>query len=367
MKREIKHPRIKTSLAIILSRYSLARLTLLYVTVTLALAGVLGYTFSVTRSDEPSFGTAFRSALASLFTTVDPLSSEGGNQDFPYYIAATCATVLSIILPIFLLGAFIFKLFRHDPIIWRKSVSIINYRGFGPSVHFRFYNGTNEELVDLRIEVFARISSSSPPNLVVNRKVGVAAADELAEGGYFGLCLPGVPTTVTVPLTTRLTLDDIVLGDVIQVQDATPGLVSKSRVEFLVIVKGTSLQTGENFTSVERYPAAGITLGHYQDIEVDPETDPKKWEGWVDFEKIRDIYVFAYGSLVAPAQLSSMLGYDLRPDDGPTRATLNGWRRTWNVGSNRESHPGRILTMDDGREYSGTPAFLGIEESRRSH
>lgn len=362
--KKIRHPRIRTSFAIVLSRHSVGRITMLYLVLSLMLAAIFGCIFSLTRSDHPSFGAAFRLALASLWTTVDPLNVGRGAETISYYAAAASTTALSVILPLFLLGAFIFKLFRHDPIEWRQMVSVINYRGFGTSLHFRFYNGTIEELGDLRVEVFVRIRSAGQPNLVVNRRVRVAAADELVEGGYFGLNMPGVPITIAVPLNTSLSLEEVVHGGSLQVQDATSGLVHSSRVDFLVIVKGTSLRTGENFTSVKSYSAAThLEVGHYQDIEVDENRDPKEWEGWNNFEGTRDIFLFAYGYLVSVEGISGLLGYPLKPEDGPISARLNGWRRTWNVGSNKESHPERVLTTEDGREYAGTLAYLGLERS----
>jgi cation transport regulator ChaC len=67
--------------------------------------------------------------------------------------------------------------------------------------------------------------------------------------------------------------------------------------------------------------------------------------------------LFAYGSLVSHRSLSATLG---RPVAAPRPATLRGYRREWNVGSNAESHPERLLTWPDGRPFTGTLAVLGL-------
>lgn len=74
------------------------------------------------------------------------------------------------------------------------------------------------------------------------------------------------------------------------------------------------------------------------------------------------VLLFAYGSLVSPASAASTLRYRPPPLDGPLPATLAGYRREWNVGSNRESHPERLLVESDGRPFAGTLAVLGLIE-----
>lgn len=72
--------------------------------------------------------------------------------------------------------------------------------------------------------------------------------------------------------------------------------------------------------------------------------------------------LFVYGSLVSQASAASTLGYRPATQDGPVPATLTGYRREWNVGSNHESHPERLLIAADGRPFTGTLAVLGLTE-----
>lgn len=72
------------------------------------------------------------------------------------------------------------------------------------------------------------------------------------------------------------------------------------------------------------------------------------------------VLLFAYGSLVSPASLAGSLRGRLRPAQGPVPATLLGYRREWNVGSDARSHPERVLVLPDGAEFTGTLAVLGL-------
>jgi cation transport regulator ChaC len=74
-------------------------------------------------------------------------------------------------------------------------------------------------------------------------------------------------------------------------------------------------------------------------------------------------FVFGYGSLVDPASASSTLGHDIAADRFRI-AGLAGWRRDWNVGSDRTSHPERTFVRADGSEFTGVTAVLGLTPAR---
>jgi cation transport regulator ChaC len=77
------------------------------------------------------------------------------------------------------------------------------------------------------------------------------------------------------------------------------------------------------------------------------------------FDENTGMYVFGYGSLVSPASVALTLG---RPVGRPevVRAHLAGWRRSWNVGTDRESHPERTFLVG-GQPFTGLAVVLGIE------
>ena len=83
----------------------------------------------------------------------------------------------------------------------------------------------------------------------------------------------------------------------------------------------------------------------------------------LDFERGDPVYLFGYGSLVSRRSTEQTLGRRLTDGDGPIRARLRGYRRSWSAGSNRESHPERTFVQADGTEFVGTVAVLGIDEA----
>ena len=63
-------------------------------------------------------------------------------------------------------------------------------------------------------------------------------------------------------------------------------------------------------------------------------------------------YVFGYGSLVSPESVESTLGHAI--DRAVFEyAQITGWKRAWNVGSDRHSHPERRFLRPDGSEFTG--------------
>ena len=71
-------------------------------------------------------------------------------------------------------------------------------------------------------------------------------------------------------------------------------------------------------------------------------------------------YVFGYGSLVSPESVESTLGHAI--DRAAFKyAEITGWKRAWNVGSDRHSHPERTFLRPDGSEFTGVTVVLGLE------
>lgn len=72
------------------------------------------------------------------------------------------------------------------------------------------------------------------------------------------------------------------------------------------------------------------------------------------------VHLFAYGSLVSPESLAATIGRAVPVGHGPLPAVLGDHAREWMVGSDRESHPERVLVAEDGSPFTGTLAVLGI-------
>ena len=69
------------------------------------------------------------------------------------------------------------------------------------------------------------------------------------------------------------------------------------------------------------------------------------------------MFVFGYGSLVSPESIESTLRHGI---DRSTveYARLRGWKRSWNVGSDKRSHPERTFRLADGSEFDGVTVVL---------
>ena len=71
-------------------------------------------------------------------------------------------------------------------------------------------------------------------------------------------------------------------------------------------------------------------------------------------------YVFGYGSLVSPESIESTLGHAI-DREAFEYARISGWKRAWNVGSDRHSHPERTFLLPDGSAFTGVTVVLGLE------
>lgn len=290
-----------------------------------------------------------------------------GDDSVLLYSVVLVASILRVILPVFLLGAFVFKLFRDDPLVWRKSISIEESAIDGPAVlRIRFYNATSSPLVNLTIQVFARVRSTGTPLFVRNAAFKVFQGEDLEvrDSAMWALSRPGVPFTVNVPLGTDLTARDMFDNNYLSL----PGegeIVSRDRVRLFVLASGTSLESGATFYSGCEYDLAkDLMLGHYGEVDVLYDKHPKLWKGWDRFEMNADLFVFGYSSLVSPSSVGTTLGRSVDPL-AFERAKLQGWKRVWSVGSDKSSHPERTFWRADGTEFDGVTVVMGIEESER--
>ncbi|MFG3557459.1 gamma-glutamylcyclotransferase family protein [Micromonospora sp. NPDC047557] len=365
LKRHRNHPRIRTSLGVRVGRLRLPTIVAVYALACVFAASLLAFTLTTASAKGMHYGIAFRLALATIFSPGEILLADGESP--AYYLFGGFASLLGILLPIFLLSAFVFKLFQQDPIEWRKVVSL-EPRTNGQSVLcFRFYNGTTSTLIRVSIQVIARVRSTGSPETVSNLALPLGARD--ANSNKLEASWPyarsGVPFTVVAALGEGLTAQETIDGTMVCLPRRDEA-VDKRRVSFLVLVSGIMLDTGNPFFSAREYKASeDLLLGHFQEIGTDYETPPRTWPGWPNFDGNGEIYVFGYGSLVSPQSVESTLGHEV--DQARFNyAILAGWRRSWNVASDKGSHPERTFRLADGSEYTGVTVVLGIEESRSS-
>ncbi len=351
-----RHPRIRSPLGLTLARWSLTRIVLAYVVLSLLLASLLASVLRAVSKDDVSLLDAVRKTFPAVWTGGAGLLDRDGESSVYYFLAA-CMTVVGVLLPLFLLGSFVFKLFNRDPLVWRSVVSVEDHE-HGPVLDFRYYNGLNTPLVGITTLVIARFQSSVRPNLRANLRLDVLDRDELKGDSYWAYSAPGVPFTFRVPLPGHDTADEVCSAPALSYGGRS---FDKAQLEFVVIASGTFTTTGGTFVSTKIFRADRDLLpGRFHDVEVDYDVVPRKWAGWDKFEENGDLYVFAYGSLASADSASRTLGRVLHPTAGPHPAVLRGWRREWNVGADASTHPQRRYVGTDGRDFDGVVASVGL-------
>jgi cation transport regulator ChaC len=359
--RALVHPLLVTPLAVRLSQWSLKRLVALYIAASLVVTLVLGLGLYATARPHRDLWPTLRATFSVLWGDGELLTADG--QTVPYYVLAASVAVAGTIMPLFFLGAFVFKLFRRETIVWRDGLSVIDYRDLGPTLVFRFYNGSRSPLVDVSIRVSSRVSSRQPPPLLVNNWMDVFIVDHLAAEACFPRLDPGMPSTVRTPLGGNTTADAIAAGPTIPVPGYEGGVQDKALVEFMVVARGTVLATGDSFVSFHHYSAGDVVSGHPQEISFEPAQRPEQWAGWDRYDDHQDIFLFAYGSMVNVESIASTLAYTPTPANGPIPAVLEGFERRWNVGVSATSREDRIYERRDGTRFTGMLVYLGIAPS----
>src|SRR5262249_26154181 len=157
------------------------------------------------------------------------------------------ATLLGVLLPIFMLGAFVFKLFHQEPLTWRKIVSIESRYNQPPLLVFRFYNSSTSDLVNMNIVVIARVLSTGEPRTITNVKLPVLErTGKLVDDASWPYSRSGVPFSIRVQLGDGLSARETVDRGLL----CLPGrdeAVECSRVAFLLVASGQVLESGNSF------------------------------------------------------------------------------------------------------------------------
>lgn len=344
-----------TPLSLRLGKASLLAIIALYVTASVALALLSGAVLSVLHRPRWDFGHGLRLAFEALWGLGELVREDG--QSTGYYLAAGAITVAGVLLPLLLLGSFVFKLLRHDPIKWRRKASLEDDPVLGAVLSIRFYPGTSSALGDLTTRVYARIAlTGSNPRSIINRPLKVHYSGRVVEESRIPYSSSGFPCTARIPLSRKRSATAAVVDGVFDVDGRE---VRKENLEIIAIVSGVVLDSGESFVSVRRYAGKDIIAGQPQWIDAVEGISPKKWLGWDNFEGNAELVVFVYGSMVNRDSMLKTLP-SLPAACGPSMAILEGWARSWNTGSDPRDQPERVWRGEQNEVFDGTIASLGI-------
>lgn len=383
--RRVKHPRLRRTLPLFISQQSITLIVVIYLVSSFLLSVLLAVGVHYTHPDRPSMAASLRMTISGIYSLRDMLDPADSGEGYAYLLIAWLTETLGLLLPVFLLGAFIFRLFQQNPIVWRKNISVLDFRNLGPTLAIRFYNGTADTLVNVRLRVDARQVSQEPSRVRLIQHLKLYTTTEMVDEVIWSMGLPGVPFTVWVPLDSTLPCTQIAQGKGVQLQGP---IISRRDVELLVVATGNAISTGESFTSMARYYLGDDVIqdGHPQDINIDrsfetpaigrnlirrrflrPFRRERGWGHWDHFEDVQPLFVFGYGSLVDPSSAAQTFGYEMFDEKGPISATLLGWSRAWNVPSGKHSHPERrLIDVASGQEFLGVMVALGIEKDAES-
>jgi cation transport regulator ChaC len=346
--RPIRHPQFSSPFDVRLSKWSLPVVLVTYLIFSLVWILLVAGLLVLLERPQPNALEAFRQSAWALWGPDNLFDLHG--QSASFYSLAILNAVVGVLLPLFVLGAFVFKLFRHDPLVWRRSVSLEAHTMGHYVLAIRFYNGFRVPLADVQVRAWLRWRPESHPTVFRNKQLRLFVRGDGENGLAWPLAMPAEPTTVRVYLEptsgTYPLFDDKILiqGEEVKRDDAT----------IVLIAQGMASSLNEEFRSIMQYSLEGIDEGLYQDVR------PGQLEGpeWDNFDGMQTQYVFVYGSL--------MRHEDLRAAglEGPEhlRATLDGWRRCWNVASD-PARKNRVYRKADGTVFPGWVGSLGLERS----
>src|SRR5690242_10876759 len=105
-----RHPRLSRSLPLWISQRSITRIVLIFLAVEFALSVILALFVMWLRPDHPGFVEGFRASSSSLYSIHD-IMEDVPNDAYGLLAVAWVTQILGILLPVFLLGAFVFRLF----------------------------------------------------------------------------------------------------------------------------------------------------------------------------------------------------------------------------------------------------------------
>lgn len=348
-------PKITAPFAVRLSRWSLPVILLFYLVLVLVWALLVAVGLHLLERSPAGFGELLRTAFWAMWGPDNLLARPG--ESFGYYVLGVANALMSVLLPIFLLGAFVFKLFRHDPLRWRNSVTVEAH----PSGYFmltvRFYNQFSSDVADVNVRAWVRWVLPSDQTVYRNRSVRLWSPRQLVESREWPLAMSGEPTTARVIMCEYGEEGDGVdplNPDQILIQDEW---IPRRTGRLVVVVTGTTTGINEEFRSTKIYSLSGESGEIQEDIFQDIDPASSDVSEWRNFDGSQKMYVFVYGSLMRDKDLQDA-GID--PDDA-IRVTLQGWRRRWNVASDPAAKNRVYTVTETGVPFPGMIGSLGVE------
>ena len=347
-----KLPRLSSPLAIRLSRWSLPVILLFYVALVAVWALIVAISLHFVQRAPADFPELLRRALWSIWGPDNLLAP--ADQTFGYYVVAVANAIVSVLLPVFVLGAFVFKLFRHDPLTWRRHLTLEAHSSGNFALTARFYNEFNREVADISARAWIRWNPPANDTVFRNRKLKLLVRGETDDAPAWPLAEPAQPTTVRVLLCSTEEEPDPLRDDRILVQGEW---VPRASATLVLLVTGTTTGVNEEFRSTKIYKLSPDADEIQEEIFQDITPGKPNQDEWKNYHGTQMMYLFMYGSLMRDADLR-------REGVEPKKAIqvrLQGWRRSWNVASDPAAKDRQYRRHADNSVYEGMVASLGLE------
>lgn len=279
----MRHPVRKTPVSLVIGRLTIGKIIAAYLATVITGACVIGVALAYLRRPQEPVMDSIAATAAALFGSGSLLDVKG--QSPAYYAVAAITTASGVLLPVLLLGAFVYKLFRIDPITFRSTVSIENYNGF-TIASVRYYNSTSTPLVGLNAHVIARTRTTTRPVVIQNIRLSVLTSTGMQNASTWPYSSPQVPFTIRAVLSEGEIAEHVSANEEF-VLYGTERRVTLDQLQLFVVVSGTFAENGTAFTSIKSYSLktdGTAILGHFQEIDPDMTKHPTKWDGWDNFE-----------------------------------------------------------------------------------
>lgn len=345
-------PRISVPLAIRLSRWSLPFILLLYALLVAAWSTTIAALLLLVAREPAGYTELLRRALWGMWGPDNLLARTG--ESAGYYAVAVANAAAGTLLPIFVLGAFVFKLFRHDPIVWRESLTIEAHPTRNYVLVVRFYNRFRPEVADVGVRAFVRWVPPSNETVYRNRPVKLLLRDTPVDALQWPLAGPGEPTSVRVLLCSTREEPEPLRPDAILVQGEW---IPRESARLIIVVTGTTTGVNEDFRSARIYDLSGESSEIQEDIFQDITLGEPDQREWRNFDGAQSMYLFLYGSLMRDEDLRQE---GIEPKRG-VQVTLTDWRRAWNVASDPRTKNRVYVDRATRAPYDGRIASLGLE------
>ena len=353
-----RHPILQSPLAVRLSQFTIPKIIVLYVVASAAWS-VAGWLVVKVSDPGRSWLEAARHALWIVWGPDNVF--DGTTTSIGLYAFGLLNTVVTVLLPVLLLGAFVFKLFRHDPIRWRTSITVEAHTSGNYVLAARFYNSFKVPVADLRVRAWLRWVPHDNQSVRRNKPLDLVIAPGVVDRERaLPLATPAEPTTVRVVVcpTAR---DNHALVNPLQAKgflDIQGVRAELAAAAVVLVVDGIVTASNEPFRSTMSYDlGTQMQMEMFQDVPLDAMSGIE----WERFDETQEIYMFVYGSLM---RLDDLDKAGIHPDK-IQQVKLGGWTRAWNVASD-PSEKGRkyYYEADDQAEelYTGHIVSLGLRK-----